>query len=70
MKHIFLILALLASTVVGQAWAKDEPATDAPAADTETEAGIAWADDYESAQEKAKAENKGLFIYLTPTWFT
>ena len=70
MKHIFLILVLLASTVVGQAWAKDEPATDAPAADTETEAGIAWADDYESAQEKAKAENKGLFIYMTPTWFT
>ena len=70
MKHIFLILALLASTVIGQAWAEDEPATDAPAADAGTEAGIAWADDYETALERANAENKGLFVYLTPTWFT
>jgi hypothetical protein len=35
-----------------------------------TASGIAWVHDYDAAKEKAGAEKKGLFVYLTPTWFT
>ncbi len=31
---------------------------------------IAWIHDYDEAKKKADAEKKGLFVYLTPTWFT
>ena len=36
----------------------------------EDTAGIAWVEDFEAAKEKADAENKALFLYLTPSWFT
>lgn len=31
---------------------------------------IAWVHDYDEAKKQAAAEKKGLFVYLTPTWFT
>ncbi len=34
------------------------------------ESKIPWIHDYEEAKTKAAAEKRGLFVYLTPTWFT
>ncbi len=34
------------------------------------EAGIPWVHDYDAAKKQADAEKKGLFVYLTPSWFT
>ncbi len=31
---------------------------------------IAWVHDYDEAKAKAAEQKKGLFVYLTPTWFT
>jgi hypothetical protein len=44
---------------------KDPGETEKPAAD-----GIEWSHDYEAAKDKAATEKKGLFVYLTPAWFT
>ena len=55
-----------------------KPATDAapapapkPAADAKpAESTIAWLHDYDAAKTKAASEKKGLFVYMTPAWFT
>jgi hypothetical protein len=31
---------------------------------------IAWVHDYDEAKAKAAEQKKGLFVYLTPSWFT
>lgn len=41
---------------------KDEPKKAADA--------IAWLHDYDAAKTKAAGEKKGLFVYMTPSWFT
>lgn len=77
MKHLLLLLALLGWLAPHAAWAEDEnappekPADEAgeEASDAE-EVAIAWADSYEDAKTQADAEHKGVFVYLTPTWFT
>ena len=77
-----LVLALIGAPTL--AWAEDppedepadEPAdemvdeeeTDEPVEPEEPE--LEWLDDYEEAQAKAKEAGKGLFVYLTPDWFT
>jgi len=78
-----LVLALIGAPTL--AWAEDppedEPAdemvdeeeTDESAEPEEPEPAepeLEWLDDYEEAQAKAKEAGKGLFVYLTPDWFT
>lgn len=53
------------------------PADASPAADSKpptdakpAEVSIAWLHDYDAAKTKAASEKKGLFIYMTPSWFT
>lgn len=82
MKHLLLMLALLGLPALGlatasTAWAEEEPdtateeAVEEEAIEEEAPApAIAWAEDYESAKEQAATQKKGLFVYLTPTWFT
>ena len=42
-----------------------------PAADPKpAESTIAWLHDYDAAKTKAASEKKGLFVYMTPSWFT
>jgi len=52
--------------------AEPKPVTDAkPAAEAKAPASaIAWMHDYDAAKTKAASEKKGLFVYLTPSWFT
>ena len=40
------------------------------AGEAKKEAGIPWVHDYDAAKKQADAEKKGLFVYLTPSWFT
>ena len=49
-----------------------KPAVDPkPAADPKpAESTIAWLHDYDAAKTKAASEKKGLFVYMTPAWFT
>ncbi len=73
-----LVLALIGAPTV--AWAddtpEDEPAdemmdeeeADEPEEPEEPE--LEWLSDYEEAKAKAKETGKGLFVYLTPAWFT
>ncbi len=46
---------------------KDEPRKEEPKVEVPA---IAWLHDYDKAKEQAVKEKKGLFVYLTPSWFT
>lgn len=58
------------------AWGDDPPKEDPPKEgegakeEPKPEEGIAWIHDYEEGKKKAEEEKKGLFVYLTPSWFT
>ena len=42
-----------------------------PPADAKPAApAISWIHDYDEAKTKAASEKKGLFVYMTPSWFT
>ena len=56
-------LALLGAA--SASWAQEAPAAEAPAGE-----GIEWVRDWAAARDQAAKEKKGLFVYLTPDWFT
>jgi hypothetical protein len=64
MRRHLLLLALAVGLLAVPVRAEDGEET------AEATAGIAWAENFEAAKEKAQAENKALFLYLTPSWFT
>ena len=66
MRRQLLLLALVFGLLAVPARAEEEAAEET----AEETAGIAWVEDFEAAKEKAGAENKALFLYLTPSWFT
>jgi len=83
MRHRSLLLAL--PLVLGSVAFADEPSKPSPAPPAATPpapahsakeegkkdaASIPWIHDYEEAKKKAATEKKGLFVYMTPSWFT
>lgn len=70
------LLALLFGLLAGLPWVyaedppKEEPPKEEPAAEEGTETGLVWLSDYDEARQKAAEAKKGLFVYLTPNWFT
>ena len=50
--------------------AKPEGEAKPPADAKPATSAIAWIHDLADARTKAAAEKKGLFVYLTPSWFT
>lgn len=49
--------------------AKPDAKPEAKPLTPKAEGGIAWLHDYDAAKAKAAEEKKGLFVYLTPSWF-
>lgn len=45
----------------------DTVTKDAPKKAVDT---MSWVHDYDAAKTKAAEEKKGLFVYMTPAWFT
>jgi len=67
--------APVAPPVVPDAPAKPAPEAAKPDAGKSEEpkaaaSAIAWVHDYDEAKTKAAEQKKGLFVYLTPSWFT
>jgi hypothetical protein len=63
---------LLASVALAQDGDKpngEKPQGEAPVAAAESKI-LVWEKDYDVAKAKAAKEKKGLFVYLTPDWFT
>jgi tetratricopeptide (TPR) repeat protein len=69
---LFLLLGLVWSPV--PAWGEDppedEPADEMDEGEEAEDVELEWLDDLDEAREKAKEAKKGLFVYLTPDWFT
>lgn len=68
--RVLAFAAVVACFFGPAAFADDPPKPEAPAAAEATPTGIEWLHDYDAAKEQAKAEKKGVLVYLTPSWFT
>jgi hypothetical protein len=67
-KSVVTALALAALAWAAAPALAEDPAPAAPPADAAKL--LTWVKDYDAAKAQAKKEGKGLFVYLTPDWFS